>query len=385
MLALAAGVALGALWVHRLIDTALGMPTIADVTGPDWAPPAGESWPRLSVIVPARNEAAHVEDALRSLLACDYSDLEIIAVDDRSSDATGAIMERLAGESPGRITVLRITELPPRWLGKVHAMWRAAQQATGTWLLFTDADVVFAPSALTRAVHYARESGADHLVLAPTLDMRTAGERIMIAFFQLQFVFGHRPWKISDPKSKDHMGVGAFNLVRREAYEKIGTFETLRMEVLDDMRLGKVIKDKGLRQRMAVGFGLVTVRWAHGAMGVVRNLTKNMFALLQFRWAKAFAAIVALLAIHLGPWIGLVLAHGWARAGFATAVFVIACMYLGMAMRSRIPVWCFLTHPIATLVFAYILLRSVAHAFYHGGVVWRGTRYPLEELRDGLV
>lgn len=385
MLALAAGAALGALWAHRLIDTALGMPTLADVAQPAWAPPARRAWPRLSVIVPARNEAAHVEDALRSLLASDYPDLEIIAVDDRSGDATGTIMERLAQASSGRITVLRITELPPRWLGKVHAMWRAAQQSTGDWLLFTDADVVFAPSALTRAVHYAMETSTDHLVLAPTLDMRTAGERIMIAFFQLQFVFGHRPWKISDPKSKDHMGVGAFNLVRRQAYEKVGTYATLRMEVLDDMRLGKVIKDNGLRQRMAVGPGLVTVRWAHGAMGVVRNLTKNMFALLQFRWAKAFAAIVALLAIHLGPWIGLVLAHGWARAGFAVAVFVIACMYLGMALRSRVPFWCFLTHPIATLVFAYILLRSVAHAFYHGGVVWRGTRYPLEELRDGLV
>jgi glycosyltransferase involved in cell wall biosynthesis len=385
MLALAAGAALGAIWMHRLVDAARGMPRVPDIAAPAWEPPAGTDWPRLSVIVPARNEAEHIEAALRSLLGVDYPGLEIIAVDDRSSDATGEIMERLAGASGGRLRVLRVRELPERWLGKVHAMWLGARQASGEWLLFTDADVIFRQDSLQRALHYAGASGADHLVVFPTVDMRTPGERMMIAFFQLLFSFGHRPWKTADPKAKDHMGVGAFNLVRREAYEAVGTYEALRMEVLDDMRLGKLIKDKGRAQRNVFGRDLVVVRWARGARGVVHNLTKNMFALMRFRWELAVAGAVLLALLNLGPWAGLALAHGWARAGFAVAVAAILGLYAGMATRSRVPFYYFLTHPVATVIFDYIVLRSMAHALLHGGVVWRGTKYRLEELRGGLT
>lgn len=385
MLALIAGGVLGAIWVHRLVDCALGMPRIPDIARREWDPPADGPWPRLSVIVPARDEADHIEQALRTLLAVEYPGLEVVVVDDRSTDATGAIMDRMAAEAAGRLKVLHIRELPPRWLGKTHAMWRGAQQASGEWLLFTDADVFFAPDSLQRAVHHAEREHADHLVVFPTIELRTPGETMMVAFFQSLFMFGHRPWKTADPKSKDHMGVGAFNLVRREAYEKVGTYEALRLEVLDDMRFGKVIKDHGLAQRNVFGRDLVVVRWARGAMGVVRNLTKNMFALLEFRWTKTLAAAVGMLALFLGPWIGLALAHGWARAGFAGAVLVIVATYIGMSQRSRVPFYYFATHPFAAVVYVYILLRSMGHALYHDGVVWRGTKYPLAELRGGLV
>src|SRR5439155_13538563 len=155
------------------------------------------------------------------------------------------------------------------WMGKAHAMWVAAQQATGEWLLFTDADIGFRSDCLRRAMAYAQQSKADHVVLFPTLQMHSVGERMMLAFFQILFVFGHQPWKVADPRTKDHMGIGAFNLIRRKVYETIGTHRELRFEVLDDMKLGKLVKEQGFAQRNILGKGLITLRWATNAMGVV--------------------------------------------------------------------------------------------------------------------
>src|SRR5262249_6223146 len=151
---------------------------------------------------------------------------EVIAVNDRSTDRTGEHMDNVASlpEAHGRLKVVHVSELPPGWLGKPHAMWTAANAADGEWLLFTDADVLYRPDVLRRTLAYAEAERADHVVLFPRMIMHSPGERMMIAFFQTLFVFGHRPWKVADPKTKDHMGVGAFNLVRRSVYESVGTY-----------------------------------------------------------------------------------------------------------------------------------------------------------------
>src|SRR5580698_3353933 len=262
-----AGTILALAWFSRIVDAALGMPSVADVSRLEWdrnpVLPAGN--PQVSIIVPARNEEETIEQALNSLLALDYDNYEVIAVNDRSTDRTGEIMERVA-ESQGRnqnqnrgqnyshdshvsqrlrdmghplsslplsslplsfpgFRVLHHTELPAGWLGKTHAMWTAANQATGDWLLFTDADVLFKRESLRRALAYAESVPADHVVLFPQMIMERPGEYMMIAFFQTLFMFGHRPWKVADPRTKDHIGVGAFNLVRRRVYDSIGTYE----------------------------------------------------------------------------------------------------------------------------------------------------------------
>src|SRR5579864_4100997 len=284
-----AGIILALAWFSRIVDAALGMPSVADVSRPEWnrssVTPSGN--PRVSIIVPARNEEAEIENALRSLLALDYENYEVIAVNDRSTDRTGEIMERVAGDlHPSKIAeggppsgnilrVLHHTDLPAGWMGKTHAMWTAADQASGDWLLFTDADVLFKPDSLRRALVYAEAESADHVVLFPRMIMKRPGEYMMIAFFQTMFMFGHRPWKVADPSTDDHMGVGAFNLVRRRVYDAVGGYEALRMEVLDDMKLGKVVKKAGFAQRNVFGGNLISIRWAKGAMGIVNNLTKN--------------------------------------------------------------------------------------------------------------
>jgi len=382
---------LGGVWLSRLFAVALNMNKIVEITLPEYdAPPVDASGrvPRVTIVVPARNEADHIEAALVSLLQLDYLDYEVIAVDDRSEDATGAILDRLETEwrqraeaSHHQLTVLHVTELPPGWLGKTHAMWQAGKRATGDWILFTDADVVFRADALRRALVYAERERADHLVLFPTMVMKSVGERMMIAFFQSQFVFAHRPWKVADPKSRDSTGVGAFNLVRRGVYERIGTYEHLRLAVLDDMMLGESVKRAGYQQRVVFGRDLIKLRWIFGAAGMVRNLTKNFFAIFQYNTVFAVLAVSGMLAVNLGPFAGVWMARGWARSGFLVSLITLALIYAGMSRRSDISPLYVLLHPIATLLFGYAIARSVVLTLRRGGVVWRGSWYSLTELR----
>jgi len=407
-----AGIILALAWFSRIVEAALGMPSVADVSRPEWDrnPVSASGNPRLSIIVPARNEEETIEQTLNTLLGLDYDNYEVIAVNDRSTDRTGEIMERVAGsrfsqsraevgqphshssktanDGPASAVTLRVvyhTELPAGWLGKTHAMWTAANQASGDWLLFTDADVLFKPDSVRRALAYAEAEPADHVVLFPRMIMKRPGEYMMIAFFQTMFMFGHRPWKVADPSTDDHMGVGAFNLVRRHVYEAVGTYEALRMEVLDDMKLGKVVKNAGFAQRNVFGGDLISIRWARGAFGIVNNLTKNFFAVLSFQSWRTVISAFGLAFLNFGPFVGIWLAHGWARLAYAIALASMLAIYIGMSWRSAVPAYYFLLHPVSTAMFIYTLLRSMVLTLWNDGIVWRGTKYRLEELRKGMV
>jgi len=383
-----AGSILGLAWFSRILQAAMGMPQVADIARPEWdrKPPTPDGEPRVSIIVPSRNEELDIRATLESLLVLDYSDYEIIAVNDRSTDRTGEIMDEVLSRADrSRLRVIHVEELPDRWMGKTHAMWTAGKQATGDWLLFTDADVLFKPDALRRAIAYAEAEKADHVVLFPRMLMEHAGERMMIAFFQTMFVFGHRPWKVADPRARDHMGVGAFNMVRRPVYEAIGTYQALRMEVLDDMKLGKLIKNAGYAQRNVFGEDLISLRWVRGTFGMIDNLTKNFFAVLSFQWPRTVASIFAMAFLNLGPFLGICLAHGWARLPFAVALASLLGIYYGMSRLSDVAPYYFLLHPVSTCLVTYTVARSMVLTLRQGGIVWRGTRYPLDELRRGMV
>jgi glycosyltransferase involved in cell wall biosynthesis len=380
-----AGCILALVWCSRLLQARLGVPKVTDVSLPEWNRKSIGN-PGVSIIVPARNEEDHIARTLTQLLQLDYDNYEVIAVNDRSSDRTGEVMDRVASAAePDRLRIIHVSALPPNWLGKAHAMWTGAKQAGGEWILFTDADVLFRPDALTRTMSYAVAENADHVVLFPDFVMYGPGERMMIAFFQTLFLFGHRPWRVADPKTKDFMGVGAFNLIRRQVYDAVGTYEALRFEVLDDMKLGKVVKTAGYRQRNVFGRGLLSIRWAKSAMGVVENLTKNMFAVLSFQWWRALASAFGLVFLNILPFAGVVLAHGWARVPYCLALVAMFGIYVGMSRMSDIPAYYFFLHPVSSTLFVYITLRSAVLTLVRGGVVWRGTFYPLEELRKGMI
>jgi len=382
-----AGSILAVIWASRVLDAAFGMPRVADISSAEWDPKPNTPKPRVSIIVPARNEEEHIQQTLRQLLALDYDNYEVIAVNDRSTDRTGEIMDRMAGNAPGNpcLRVIHISGLPIGWMGKPHAMWTGANQASGEWLLFTDADVLFKPDVLSRALTYAESQRADHVVLFPRMIMHSAGERMMVAFFQTLFVFGHRPWKVADSRTQDHMGIGAFNLIRRRVYDAIGTYQALRFEVLDDMKLGKLVKNAGYAQHNVFGNDLISLRWVTGATGMVHNLTKNFFAIMSFQWPRTLASLLMLLFLNLLPFLGVWLAHGWARWPYAVALICVAGIYVGMSRLSDVPAYFFFLHPVSTVMFAYILLRSMILTLRQRGIFWRGTFYPLDELRKGMV
>jgi glycosyltransferase involved in cell wall biosynthesis len=392
------GLLLALIWLVPTVQLALHSSEVADLNQPRWNPPPDAALPSLTIVVPARNEEAEIEPALRSLLQLNYPRFEVVAVNDRSTDQTGAIMDRIAAEpaAQGRLRVIHVRNLPAGWLGKVHAMWlgshgnaaqgnatqgNAAQQISSDWLLFTDADCVFQADCLRRAIHYANTTATDHLVLFPTAHMKTLGERMMIGFPQVMASFAMRAWKVRDPNARDHIGVGAFNLVRRSAYNAIGTYEALRLEVVDDIKLGEAIKKAGLRQDVVFGHELVSLRWAVGAAGVVANLEKNLFAFLRFRVSLALVVCAVTFFLCVCPFLGLLLAPGWARAPFAVAIAMIALVYTLTGRYMASSPWMFLTCPIAALVFGFATLQSAFIAMRDGAITWRGTRYPLEELR----
>jgi glycosyltransferase involved in cell wall biosynthesis len=386
------GVLLAIGWGIPVLRAAYYFGHIADLTQPEFELPPEAQLPRLTIVVPARNEADTVEPAMRSLLHLNYPDYQIIAVNDRSTDATGEILERLAGssESAGRLRVLHVRELPPGWLGKTHAMWLGARQGESPagdsdWILFTDADCVFHPDCLRRALYYAVRTGAEHLALMPTGVMHSLSERMMMSFPQVTANLALRPWKVRDPKARDFVGVGAFNLIRRSAYNAVGTYQRMSLAVVDDLKLGEAIKQAGLRQDIVYGKDMVRVRWLIGAWGIVRNLEKNLFALFRFRMGLAIAACFAVLLICVWPFAGIFLAPGWARLPFAAALLMVLGMHFITARVSTISPWIFLTFPLAAMFFVIAVLRSSYVALRDGGITWRGTKYSLEELRKQAI
>lgn len=377
------GLLLALIWFVPVLQSALHLHEVADVTEPEWEPGPDAALPSLSIVVPARNEEADLETALRSLLHLNYPDYEVVAVNDRSTDRTGEIMDRIAEEpaSPGRLRVVHVRELPPGWLGKVHAMWLGEQQSNSEWILFTDADCIFHPDTLRRALSYATRNNVDHLALFPTMLFRNMGERMMISFANVMGNLIMRAWKVRDPNARDHMGVGAFNLMRRSAYVAIGTYEKLRLEVVDDLRLGALVKRMRLHSDVVFGPHLVALHWASGAFGVVRNLEKNLFAFLKFRVSLVIAACCVVGFLCVWPFAGLALAPGWACAGFAFAIAMIASSYFMTSRFTKASPVFFITCPIGALLTMFAVLRSAFVAVRDGGITWRGTKYPLAELR----
>jgi cellulose synthase/poly-beta-1,6-N-acetylglucosamine synthase-like glycosyltransferase len=385
---LVAGWGVALLWATRASAWLRGISRLPDLL--EQGPPAARG--SLSVIVPARNEGPGVASGLCSLLASKGVDLEVIAVDDRSTDETGTAMDALEQEARAarvRYVVEHVRELPAGWLGKPHAMVRGAALATGEWLLFTDADVVFAEDTLARALAWLEREGADHLLVVPTVMARSAGEAMMLPFLHVLSIWGPRLWRVADRGSRDAVGVGAFNLMRRSTYEAVGGWERLRMEVIEDLRMGYLIKQAGFASRVVTGRNLVRIRWAHGAWGVVTNLTKNVFAAFRFRIGLSIAGAVAIAVMCLLPFAGIVLGAGWDRAWLwpsLASLVALAALYWRYRRfadpNGPLTTLWLLTFPAAALLFVYAMVRSTALTLIRGGVVWRGTFYPLRELRE---
>ena len=367
--------ALGLQWFRGIRD----VPVLEDLRKPGVP---GRN-PSLSVVVAARNEQRDVGESVESVLAQEYSGgLEVVAVDDRSTDRTGVILEELATKYPGTLRVLSVGSLPAGWLGKTHALNVGAREAAGDWLLFTDADVRFSPVCLEQAVRYAIEEEWDHLTLVPDILCRGVLLRGFVAVFALVFEITQRPWRASDPRAREHVGVGAFNLIRADTYESVGTHQAIRMRPDDDMKLAKLVKGHGFRQGVAYGTGLVAVEWHQTLRGAVRGLSKSMFPAVDYRIDATVVGVVLLLLTNVVPVFGL-FSRGAVKVlcgcGFLSTYFLYA--YRSEHSRVDTPWWYATLHPFGVCVFVCAMLRSACTTIASGGIEWRGTRYPLGSLK----
>lgn len=335
--------------------------------------------PGLSIVVAARDEAESVKQALCSLLEQDYPDLEVIFVDDRSSDGTSEIADAVKASHPGagRLTVIHNRELPDGWLGKVHALQLGVRASSKPLVLLTDADVHFSHDALRRSVTAREVLGADHLAVAPRFTTRGFWEPVLVAYFFVLFAARFQPSTVHRKKDR-FVGVGAFTMLSREMLERLEWLEPLRLQVVDDLQLGRMVKARGGRQFALLGGDAISVRWFAGLMGVVRGLEKNAYAGLNYRLSTTVAAaLFSSWTLWTVPLIAWLVSPAWALAWYGFQVLVGALA----AAATGVPRWAGLAFPLAGPVLGYTMLRSAVLAERRGAIIWRGTRYSLATLR----
>ena len=347
----------------------------------DRSPPPGR-WPRVSLIVPARNEVETLGPAMRSRLAEGYPALEVVLVDDRSTDGTGALVDAIAAED-SRVRALHLDSLPPGWLGKLHAMSEGLRRATGEWILFSDADVHLAPGTIARAVSLAEAQRLDHLSLLPQLDPATwLVDAALASFTRTGLVLG-RVWLVSDPRSKVGGSVGAFGLVRRDALERSPGIEHLRLEVADDVALGQMLKSSGSRSALANGRELVRIHWYRSLAELTRGTEKGA-AVFDHRLLPALCWTGALGALELGPFLAAAFAPSpiahWMGLGGAALLLGSTLWMCRFAGQRTLPA---LLSPLGVVVNGVLLLRAAVVGKIRGGVQWRSTLYSPQELRPG--
>jgi hypothetical protein len=342
---------------------------------------ASDALVRCSVVVPARNEGDRVEKTIRHLLAQSGVSVEVIAVDDRSSDRTGEILARLAAED-GRVRTIRVKTLADGWLGKCHACHVGAKAATGDWLLFTDADCWMPPDVIARALRVAVKDGVEHVTLTPGV----AAETVPARAWHLAFLLSLAGWfaGVNRDKPKAYFGMGAFNLIQRKMYERCGGHEALRLTVIDDVRLGLLVRRAGGRTRAFIGGNDVECHWGHTAREMIKLMEKNYFAAMDYRTGAAIVGgIIAVLCMGLviagpftGTWAGVAAPAAWLT--MAAPAYVCA-RRLGWGISGAL-----MTPFIYPLLF-YAIMRSAVVTLRQGGIRWRETFYSLEELRrDGV-
>ena len=346
--------------------------------------PNDSDLPSISLVAAARNEERNIERAVRSLVRLDYPDFEITLVNDRSTDRTGKILDSLASEFP-QLNVVHLTELPAGWLGKNHALQYGANRSRGEWLLFTDADVVFDPSTLRRAIAYADANRVDHLAATPDCHMPSWLLTSFAVTFAIYFSVFVRIWAIRNPNSTAHIGIGAFNLIRASIYRAVDGHESIRMRPDDDLKLGKIIKLAGYRQDIVNGTGLIGVEWYASVAETVRGLEKNAFSGTDYSVLLTVVSSGMSLMCNVWPFIGVLVVPGPTRWIYA-ATCVTLWLLAGLSARGmNVSASTALGFPLAVLLLVYIQWRTMLINHWQNGIRWRDTHYTLSELKANKV
>lgn len=340
----------------------------------------GTDTPLVSTIVPACNEETTLEPALLSLLQQDYPNFEIFVIDDRSTDKTFNIITKLGKESQ-KIQAIQIKELPRKWLGKNHALYLGAKRAGGEILLFTDADIIMKPSTLSRAVTYLENEKLDHLSLI-FRNLASGGLLNAMVVDALGGLFLLlKPWNVRKKDSKAFIGVGAFNMIRSKAYRELGGHAAFKMHPIDDIMLGKKVKQHGLSQDCLQGGDFVQVRWYGSIQEMVRGLMKNIFALYSYRIDYVTVALLGIIMLTIVPFWGFCMTQGMARIFFGAAILCRFAVFICNARGLNVPSTLFLWSLVTPYLTVYIILKAVGTTLKNQGINWRGTYYSLKDLK----
>ncbi len=343
-------------------------------------------WPRVSAIVPGRDEAASIGAALATRLADDYPDLELVVVDDRSTDATPQIIERLAAEDP-RVVPLRIDVVPDGWLGKLNALEQGTLAATGEWLLISDADIHFERGTLRKAVAFCEEQGRDFLALVPEFRSESFAVNVLWATFIRILAMSLAPAGIRDPESSASAGSGSFMLIRRSAYDASPGFEYLRMETADDMALGMIIKQSGGRCEFMNGRDAAWLPSYPSVAAFMRGVEKNGSSMAGTPFALVAAGMLLAGLVEYSPLItlavGLATQTGWLTALGALTALVATTAAVGALWTNTHTFVPALLWPLGWLGMAAGVTRAAWLVHRRGGVVWRDTFYSTEEVLAG--
>lgn len=339
--------------------------------------------PFVSVCVPARNEERDIEACLTSLLNQNYPHFEVIVVDDNSTDNTPRIIESLQ-ERYANLAAIQGAALPSDWYGKPFALHQAEQKARGELLLFTDADPVFQRYALMTAVHLMQKHRLDMVSLLPGAEFGSFWERavqpVIFAFIAALTRFG----KVNDPESPDAMGVGAFIMLRREVYDRVGGHETLKQAILEDIGMARLVKQSGAKIMIADAQKIYAIRMYHSLREIWTGWRKNVFLAMKKSIFKTFYYILCVLGFVVTPWlmVGVHLwmgsglgwqAMAWAGLGLVLITKLTLCHELNLEKRYA------LLFPLGALVMAAIMINSMVHILYRGQTEWRGRTYKQPE------
>ncbi|QQR89881.1 MAG: glycosyltransferase [Myxococcales bacterium] len=340
--------------------------------------------PELSLVIPVRNEAQTLPQAVDSVLAIDYPKLQIIYVDDRSDDESPTILDNYAKNDP-RMTVLHLDTLKEGWLGKVRALHTGFEQATGEWVLASDADLCFSPQLTRYALSLAVEQKLDHLAIMPKMLAKGFWYRLSLCAFGAAFMLLVRPKALMDPQSKAYTGIGAFNLIRRSRFDRSKGFEWLRLEVADDMGLGMLIKQAHGRSMLVRSCGLLTVSWYPNLKAMMHGLEKNLFAVTcGYSYLRLLATVILVLMLFFTPWLALFQPwFDWLSVVALLAIASNAYYNLSVSRISGMPTPIALFAPLGLWTLLYALMISAYKTWKQDGIYWRESFYSLDTLRKG--
>jgi glycosyltransferase involved in cell wall biosynthesis len=337
----------------------------------------------ISVVVPARNEEKNLRASLKSLSLQTYKNLEVLLINDRSSDGTKRIMEEFVASHP-HWRMINIELLPDGWLGKCNALQMGADQSQGEYILFTDGDIHFSPQALSTAVAVAREHHLDHLVLTPRFLTNGWMLASMQVFFSLLFVGLVKPGRIGRG-TQYYIGAGAFNFVKRKTYENIGGHRKLRLEVIDDVMLGKLLVEGGGHTGFIEAPHLISVEWYPTWQKMILGLEKNGFAAFRYSLWRFLGMTLSMFWVHLLPYMGLFFVSGPAIV-FLLAPLILSHLLFAIAAKEMgFPMVLTLLMPVAAWFVYFSHLRSTVLTIKRGYVSWRETKYSLKELKKHMA